>query len=257
MVDDVIERISLVNREFNTAIALFGRTPRLAERLTETGQVKTVQRVEESVFLGDEAQIADPDALGLSAESYDLIIAPLALHWAQDLPGTMIQIAHALRPDGLVMMSLPGPETLRELRHALIAAESEVAGGAARRVDAFTDIRDAGGLLQRAGLALPVVDQESVTVRYPSVEGLIADLRGFGATCASDTPPFPRKAIPMLQRSYRDQFGDADGRLPASFNIVSLSAWKPHESQQKPLRPGSAKARLADALSAEEKPLKR
>jgi len=253
---DMVDRLGAVQREFETGVALFGRTDTLRMMLIQSGQVKNVLRVEESVFVQPgNPVICAADHIKLGANSADLIIAPMALHWANDLPGALIQLRQILRPDGLLLAALPGPETLRELRASLLAAESEISGGAAMRVDAFTDVRDAGGLLQRAGFALPVVDQDLITVRYDDVFGLINDLRSFGANgqfAQKDTPPLSRDVIKRMAQIYSDQFSDEDGRIRATFQIVSLSGWCPHASQQKPLKPGSAKIRLADALKTTE-----
>lgn len=257
VVDDMMDRLSLVDRSFSDAVALFGRTPYLASRLRESGKAKSVVRIEESVSIGLPDRIATPDKLDLEIESCDLILAPLMLHWSHDLPGAFIQLARALRPDGLLMAVLPAPGTLSELRGALIGAESEISGGAASRIDAFTDIQSAGSLLQRAGLALPVVDQETVTVRYDTLLALVRDLRRFGVSGTTGLPPLGKAALPLASEIYARDYSDTDGRIRASFNVISLAAWKPHESQQKPLKPGSATARLADALSAKEHPLKR
>ncbi|MGI9356878.1 MAG: methyltransferase domain-containing protein [Rhizobiaceae bacterium] len=255
-VDDMIERLGAVSRTHEKAAALFGRTSRLAEELAKLESIQGVIRVEENIHLGNADTVATPDTQNLAEDSFDLIAAPLALHWAQDIPGALIQISRALRPDGLLLASLPGPETLNELRAVLLQAESEIIGGAAMRVDRLTDIRDAGALLQRCGFALPVVDQDTVTVRYDTLFDLVADLRRFGATSGKSSPNLSRATVLRAAELYAKQFSDPDGRIRASFQFVSMSGWKPHESQQKPLRPGSAETRLADALKTDERPLK-
>ena len=259
VVEEMVERLGAVSREFNDAIALFGRTAFLADAMATSPQIKNVLRVEETAHFGDADVVATPTALGLKPNSADLVLAPLALHWSNDLPGTLIQLRQTLRPDGLLMAALPGPDTLVELRQALLAAESAISGGAALRVDPFTDIRDAGALLQRAGYGLPVVDQDILTVRYDTALDLIRDLRAFGATSHLENaknPPLTRAVIARMVEIYAERFSDADGRIRASFSFVSLSGWVPHESQQKPLKPGSAKTRLADALKTDEMKLK-
>jgi len=256
-VDDTVERLGAVARTFQKAVALFGRTPRLSEKLSNQGSVENVIRVEESVHKGRADRVAAPDNLGLEEESADLIVAPLALHWTEDLPGALIQIARALRPDGLLLASLPGPDTLSELRAALLRAESETSVGAALRVDPYTDIRDAGALLQRCGFSLPVVDNDKITVRYDTLFDLVADLRRFGATSRQPNPRLSRDTVIRAAQIYAEDYSDEDGRVRASFQFVSLSGWKPHESQQRPLRPGSAKTRLSDALKTSEVALKR
>ncbi|MEP1090260.1 MAG: methyltransferase domain-containing protein [Rhizobiaceae bacterium] len=259
-VEDMMERLSAVNMNFEQAILLFSRSEAVAMPLVENGQIGHLIRVEEAEYVGGSADhLASPTLLELPENSADLIIAPLTLHWSNDLPGTLIQISRTLKSNGFFLGSLPGPDSLQELRHCLLQAESEIRGGAANRVDAFTDIRDAGGLLQRAGFAIPVVDREAVTVRYDTAFDLIADLRGFGATShLTDTgnPSLTRKIIARMAQVYGEQFADPDGRIRATFDVISLSGWSPHASQQKPLRPGSAKSRLADALNVEEVKLK-
>ena len=239
-VDDMMERLSLVTRHFDRAAALLAGAPRLATALEAAPNVADVVRVE-----AEGAVTAD--ALGLGEGTFDLVCAPFGLHHAVDLPGALIQARRALRPDGLLLATLPGPGTLRELRESLLAAEAEIAGGAAQRIDAFAEVRDAGALLQRAGLALPVTDTDSVTVRYAAMRDLVRDLRRMGATFAEPAPA-NRALFARAAAIYAERFSDPDGRLRATFEIVSLSGWAPHESQQKPLKPGSAKASLAEAL---------
>lgn len=259
-VEDLIERMSAVQRQFDVGIALGGRTPGLAQAMETSDQVGTIIRVEEpSGWTGNApAPMEHPFSyLDLPANSADLVLAPLTLHWADDLPGTLIQLRQILRPDGLLLAILPGPDTLAELRHALLTAEADISGGAALRIDPFTDIRDAGALLQRCGYALPVVDQDVLTVRYDNPLNLVGDLRQFAATHhgEGEKPALSRAVIARMLEIYADTASDPDGRIRASFSFVSLSGWVPHESQQKPLKPGSAKTRLADALKVEEKKL--
>ena len=181
----------------------------------------------------------------------DLVVSLLALQTVNDLPGALIQIRRALKPDGLLMAALIGGETLTELRQSLTIAESEILGGASPRVAPFVDVRALGGLVQRAGLALPVVDLDRVVVRYSDLFALISDLRAMGAANALDArsrAPLRRDILVRAAETYAARFADPDGRLRATFDIVWLSGWAPDESQQKPLKPGSAKARLADAL---------
>lgn len=245
-VDDMAERLSLVTRQFGDACALLAGAPRLAQALEAAPNVSRVERIE-----ADDERSAD--ALALVEGTFDLVCAPFGLHHAVDLPGALIQVRRALRPDGLLLATLPGPGTLRELRESLVAAEAEIAGGAAQRVDAFAEVRDAGALLQRAGLALPVTDTDSVTVRYGTLPDLVRDLRRMGVTFAHPAPA-SRALFERAATIYADRFADPDGRLRATFEIVSMSGWAPHESQQKPLKPGSAKASLAEALKVSPSP---
>ncbi|MDD9908871.1 MAG: SAM-dependent methyltransferase [Ahrensia sp.] len=249
-VEDSLDRLAAVNRSFDHAIALFGRTALLADALSNSQQIGEVQRIEETIHLGEADRIATPDSLGLAPESTDCVIAPLSLHFAEDLPGSLIQIQQALRPDGLLLASLPGPETLKELRAVLLHAESDLTGGAAARVDAFTDIRDAGALLQRCGFALPVVDAETLTLRYDNLSGLMRDLRRFGATSRIAAPSLSRRTLERANELYAQNHADPDGRIRASFQTISMSGWKPHASQQKPLAPGSAQVSLTKVLSS-------
>ncbi len=201
--------------------------------------------------------VADEDMLPFADAGFDLVISAMALHWVNDLPGALVQIRRALRPDGLFLAALPGGETLHELRRALIEAETEIAGGAGVRVSPFVELRDAGDLLQRAGFALPVADAETITVTYADAFALMRDLRGMGEAnaAAARRRAFTRRDTMFAAAGrYAELFAGEDGRIPASFEILTLTAWAPDASQQKPLTPGSAGARLADALDAEEQP---
>jgi SAM-dependent methyltransferase len=189
------------------------------------------------------------------ARDKPFVVSGLALHFANDLPGVLAQIRRALKPDGLFLAALLGGETLIELRQAFAEAESEIESGASPRVAPFADLRQLGALLQRAGLALPVTDVERVTVRYSSAFDLMHDLRRMGAAnalVARRRVPLRRTTLMRMADIYARRFGDADGRIRTTFDIVWLSGWAPHPNQQQPLRPGSAKARLADALGTRE-----
>ena len=199
--------------------------------------------------------VADEEALPFADASFDLVVSGLSLQTVNDLPGTLVQIRRALKPDGLFLGALLGGRSLHELRSAFAQAESDVTGGASPRVAPFADIRDLGGLLQRAGFALPVTDIDTVTVRYADMFALMADLRAMGATnCLAQRSRVPLARAVLLRAAevYAQRFADADDRVRATFEIVWLSGWAPHASQQKPLKPGSAQARLADALGAAE-----
>ena len=201
--------------------------------------------------------VADEEALPFAEGAFDLVVANLGLHWINDLPGTLIQMRRCLRPDGLLLASMLGGRTLEELRACLLAAEAEVAGGASPRVSPFADARDAGGLLQRAGFALPVVDADLLVASYPDALALMRDLRGMGESNATldRRRAFTRREVLLRAAAiYAERFGGPDGRVPASFEILTLTAWAPAPTQPRPLRPGSAAARLADALGTVEKP---
>jgi SAM-dependent methyltransferase len=202
--------------------------------------------------------VGDEEMLPFRPESFDLAVSLLALQGVNDLPGALVQARRALKPDGLFLGCLLAGATLTELRQAFAAAEAEVEGGISPRVAPFADVRDLGGLLQRAGFALPVADVEAVTVRYPDPFALMRDLRAMGLTNAlvhRRKTPLRRATLLPAAAIYAERFADADGRLRATFELAWLSGWAPHASQQRPLRPGSAKARLADALGVKEQPL--
>ncbi|NOJ46438.1 methyltransferase domain-containing protein [Bradyrhizobium archetypum] len=193
----------------------------------------------------------ETETLPLQPESVDLIVSALAFQFVNDLPGVLAQIRRALKPDGLLLAAMIGGDTLTELRQSFAAAEAECEGGMSPRVAPFADLRDIGGLLQRAGLALPVTDVDRVVVRYDSAFALMADLRRMGASnILIERRRVPTRRATMLRMAqiYGERFADADGRIRATFDIVWLSGWAPHESQQKPLKPGSAKASLEAAV---------
>ncbi|BCJ89722.1 methyltransferase [Terrihabitans soli] len=252
--EEMAERLAPVLRDFPNAVDLFSRGTDIRDALKSVDRIGSLKRA------GDEpgADITvQGEALPFAPASLDLVVSALALHWAEDLPGLLVQIRRALRPDGLFMAAVAGGETLNELRRAFAEAESETLGGLSPRVIPFADVRDLGALLQRAGFALPVVDSERLTIRYKDIYGLFRDLRSLGATnpmLARAKTPLRRQTLAKLDEIYRAHFSDPDGRIRATVEIVWMSGWAPHESQQKPLRPGSAKARLADALGTVEIP---
>ena len=233
------------------ARALGHRQP--AELFVQCDPAEAMARLAGST--GRPAVAADEDGLPFVEESFDLVISNLSLHWVNDLPGALIQVNRALRADGLFLGAMLGGNTLHELRRVLIEAELAVAGGASPRLSPFAALRDAAGLLQRAGFALPVADSETVTATYANAFRLIADLRGMGETNAAlnrNPAPPPRALWAEVARRYDDLFADAEGRIPATFQVIYLIGWAPHDSQQKPLRPGSARASLAAALDSVE-----
>jgi SAM-dependent methyltransferase len=186
-------------------------------------------------------------------ESYNLVLAPLFLHLVNDLPGSLIRMRRALKPDGLLLAAIPGAGTLQELNDVLLETEQRLYGGASPRVVPFGEVRAIGGLLQRAGFSLPVADVENYTVRYDSLFGLMADLKAMGQgnpLTARSMRPVSRQFFLEAARIYSERYPDPDGRIRATFSIIFLSGWSPHESQQKPRKPGSAKIRLEDALKA-------
>ncbi|MBK5926294.1 methyltransferase domain-containing protein [Rhodobaculum claviforme] len=202
--------------------------------------------------------LPDAPVLALEAGAHDLVVHAMALHWADDPVGQLVQCRRALRPDGLLLAVAPGGRTLVELRAALAEAESEVAGGLSPRVLPMAEIRDLGGLLQRAGLALPVADSVTLNASYADAFALMRDLRAMGegnALAARPRRPAPRRLFAAAARRYAEAFATPDGRVRATFELIFLTGWAPDASQPQPLRPGSATARLADALGSSEHPL--
>ena len=256
--EDIVERLGAVQRRFERIADIGTPGPVLARALALAYPEAQVVRV---APLGDVVPGAihgDPERLPLAAASLDLAVSALALQGVNDLPGALAQIRAALRPDGLFVGSLVGGRTLVELRGVLTEAETVLTGGASPRVAPFADVRDMGGLLQRAGFALPVADSEVLTVRYDTMFALMADLRAMGATnvlVARSRQPAPRALFLEAARLYAARHADADGRIRATFEIVSLSGWAPHSSQARPARRGSATASLAEALNATSVPL--
>lgn len=252
--EDLSERLSAVERTFAATAAVHCLTPDAASVLRASPRIGNVTRVEaDAALLGhDEGSVTEGDALGLEPESLDLVVSLLTLHEANDLPGQLIQMRRALRPDGLLLACLAGAGTLAELRECLLAAETELTGGASPRVYPFADVRDVGALLQRAGFALPVADVEAVTVRYQDMFALLRDLRAMGATNAllgRLRKPTRRAVFLRAAELYSEGFSDPDGRVRATFSIIWMSGWAPHESQQKPARRGSANVSLEDVLN--------
>ena len=256
--DDLAARLSAILRTFRLAVDL--GTPTDAVRRALADRIDTVIAVDRAVpplATNTLAVVADEEMLPFRDESVDLVVSALALQFVNDLPGTLVQIRRALKPDGLFLAVLVGGESLNELRTAFAEAEAEIEGGVSPRVAPFADLRDLGALLQRAGFALPVTDVDRLTVRYASPLGLMRDLRHMGAGNAlveRRRSPLRRATLRRVLEIYGDRFADADGRVRATFDLIWLLGWAPHESQQKPLAPGSARTRLADALRVQELP---
>jgi SAM-dependent methyltransferase len=250
---ELADRLSVVLRRFNVGVDLGTPGDAVRRSLRRLGAGMIVGA--DVIARGKPFVVADEEALPFRDSSLDFVVSGLALHFANDLPGVLAQIRRALKPDGLFLAALLGGETLTELRQAFAEAESEIEGGASPRVAPFADLRQIGALLQRAGFALPVTDVERVTVRYSSVFDLMHDLRRMGAAntlVARRRVPLRRTTLMQMADVYARRFADADGRIRTTFDIVWLSGWAPHPNQQQPLRPGSAKARLADALGTRE-----
>ncbi|MDB5589726.1 methyltransferase domain-containing protein [Enterovirga sp.] len=252
--DELTERLGAVSRSFPRALDLGTPTGTAAAALLRDDRVGQVVRLA-SHRDGAATLVADEERLPFAAESFGLVVSLLALQGANDLPGILAQVRRSLAPDGLFLAAMLGGDTLAELRTSLAAAESEIEGGVSPRVAPFGDVRALGGLLQRAGFALPVVDVDRIVVRYGSLFGLMRDLRAMGWTNALSLrrrTPLRRATLMRAAALYADSFADPDGRVRATFDIVWLSGWAPHESQQRPLAPGSARTRLADALGVPE-----
>jgi SAM-dependent methyltransferase len=266
--EDLCDRLASVLRRFAYAVDL--GTPGEAVRsvLAASGKVGSIVAVDplagapgwhaaQQRGMAPLAIAADEEALPLREASIDLVTSALALQFVNDLPGTLLQIRRALKPDGLMLAALAGGDTLTELRQAFAAAEAEIEDGISPRIAPFADVRDCGTLLQRAGFALPVTDVDRMTVRYASPIALMHDLRRMGATnvmVERRRRPLRRATLERMMDIYAARFADPDGRVRATFDIIWLSGWAPHESQQQPLSPGSARQRLADALKTTEIP---
>ncbi|MEQ9638446.1 MAG: methyltransferase domain-containing protein [Alphaproteobacteria bacterium] len=250
------ERLADVKRDFASALILGAHGGRVAEALAGFGIPTVVQTDLAPAMLpatGARA-VADEEWFPFADGQFDLVVSCLALHWVNDLPGALIQIRRALKPDGLFLAGLLGGATLTELRQSWLAAEAE-AGGASPRVSPFADLGDVAGLLQRAGFALPVADADMLTVTYGDPLRLMRELRGMGeanAVSLRRATPTPRGLLLAAARTYHERFAGADGRVPATFQVLYASGWGPSATQPKPARRGSANARLADALGTVE-----
>jgi SAM-dependent methyltransferase len=256
------DRLDDVTRRFPRALDLGCHGGELAAILRGRGGIETLVQCDLSPAMarrarsnGNATLVADEEALPFAPESFDLVISNLSLHWVNDLPGCLLQIRQCLKPDGLFLAAMLGGDTLAELRQALMEAELAESGGVSPRISPFADLRDAGGLLQRAGFALPVVDGDWLTATYPDALGLMRDLRGMGEANAVQVRSrriTPRTLFARAEHLYR-RTADAGGRLAATFQIITMTAWAPHADQQRPLTPGSARSRLADALGVDER----
>ncbi|MGE3303123.1 MAG: methyltransferase domain-containing protein [Hyphomonadaceae bacterium] len=257
--EDLAERLEAVNRAFGAGLAIgapgffaqaLAARPALAARVGPLFQMDLAA----ALVARGRGVAADSERLPFAAQSFGLIVSTLALHWTNDLIGALTQARLALRPDGLFLAALFGGRTLEELRACLLEAELDVRSGAGPRVSPFADAFDIAQALQRAGFALPVADSDVLTVRYEHPLRLIADLRAMGesnALVARAGKPLTRAILARAIELYQARYSE-NGRVRATFEIVTATGWAPDESQQKPLKPGSAKARLADALGAVE-----
>jgi SAM-dependent methyltransferase len=254
---DLAERLRAVVRTFPIVVDLGSPGDAVQRVLAHEPALGRLVSVKASSGEAGCIVVADEELLTFADASIDLAVSVLALHIVNDLPGTLVQVRRALKPDGLFLAALLGGDTLTELRQSFALAEAELEGGVSPHVAPFADVRELGALLQRAGFALPVADVDRVTVRYSSVFSLMHDLRGMGATnvlIERRRKPLRRTTLLRMAGLYAEKFADPDGKLRATFDIVWLSGWVPHPSQQQPLRPGSARTRLADALGVVEVP---
>lgn len=255
---ELAERLGAVLRTFDVAVDLGTPTDAIARALAGTGKIATLIAATPDAAARDAALprvAADEEVLPFADGSLDLVVSALSLQFVNDLPGALIQVRRALKPDGLLLAAMISGDSLTELRAAFAQAESEVEGGLSPRVAPFADLRDLGALLQRAGFALPVTDSDRLIVRYDTPFALMRDLRAMGATNMLNErrrTPLRRATLLRMAEIYVERFADPDGRLRATFEIAWLSGWAPHESQQKPLKPGTARLRLADALGTRE-----
>ena len=256
--EDIADRLIVIQRDFQIAAEIGSRTGILAEILAnhpagyKIGRLNQFEPAPEMCVRNPvKPEAGGHNPLPLESQSYALIVSLLNLHNVEDLPGALIQCHKALKPDGLFIGALFGGETLIELRQSFLQAESELENGVSPRVHPNADIRDLGGLLQRAGFALPVTDSDRVTVTYDHPLQLMSELRAMGETNALNArrQGFTRRAT--LRRAceiYQERFGTSDGRIPATFEIITLTGWAPHDSQQKPLKPGSGQISLTKVL---------
>jgi len=260
--DRLADRLLDISREFPLAVDIGSHTGMLRDAISANSRIGTLLQADISEAMvrqaGGPAIVADEEALPFAEGRFDLAVSNLSLHWVNDLPGALLQVRRCLKPDGLFLAATLGGDTLIELRECLMAAEIELRDGASPRVSPFLEIRDAGALMQRAGFALPVIDTDTITVTYENALKLLADLRGMGETSAAVVRPreFTRKDLFLrMAQLYQERHAGPDGRINATFEVIWLHGWAPHETQQQPLRPGSAEARLADALDTAEIPV--
>ncbi len=260
--EDLCERLAIVRRTFLLAVDLGSHHGVLGRGILSSGRITRLISYDASERLLAQAPgprvVGELDALPFAPASLDLVVSALSLQLVDDLPGVLVQIRRALKPDGLLLAAMLGGRTLTELREAWLLAEDELLGGASPRVAPFADVRDLGGLLQRAGFALPVVDSDLVTVTYADPLALMRDIKAMGGSnmlTERRRVPVTRGLLLRAAEIYAERFALDNGRVPATFEIMTLTAWAPHESQQQPLKPGSAKTRLADALGVPERKL--
>ncbi len=258
--DMVADRLSDMSRRFPLALDVGCHTGQMAKLLAGRGGIEHLLQCDLSEKMvrevGGQKFVCDEEFLAIGDATLDLVLSCLSLHWVNDLPGALIQMRRALKPDGLFLAALFGGETLKELRQVLVAAEIEIVGGASPRVSPFADVKDGGALLQRAGFALPVADTDVLTVSYENPLKLMRDLRGMGEQMATHSrhKSFTRRKILFRAAEiYQEMFGDQSGRVPATFEVITLTAWSPAANQQQPSKRGTGQVSLADVLNPEDK----
>ena len=263
----LVDRVDLMNRDFDRCLDLGAHDGRLSQHLAPLGKIRTIVQSDPAAAFSDNFLpnnigpgaapfvVHDFNNLPFADKSFDGVFSCLNFHWVDDLPSLFVKMRRLLRPDGLFLINFLGGESLHELRASLVAAEQEITGGFSPRCAPMVDIRDVGGLLGRAGLALPVADRDRLTVNYPNMFRLMKDLRGMGEQnilLARLRHPTKRAVFLRAAEIYQDKFGQENGSIPATFEVITLTGWAPHENQQKPLRPGSARTRLAIAVDSNE-----
>ena len=263
----LVDRVNLMRRDFDLCLDLGAHDGRLSQHLTPLGKTRTIVQSDPAAkffnnFFPNNINpraalfaVHDFTAIPFADKSFDGVFSCLNFHWVDDLPSLFVKMRRLLRPDGLFLINFLGGESLHELRASLVAAEQEITGGFSPRCAPMVDIRDVGGLLGRAGLALPVADRDRLTVNYPNMFQLMKDLRGMGEQnilLARLRHPTKRAVFLRAAEIYQDKFGQENGSIPATFEVITLTGWAPHENQQKPLRPGSARTRLAIAVDSNE-----
>ena len=254
VIEELQVRLGSVNRQFKNALDFTGHTNLVSEMMERSGKIDNIVRADPQVadlIAGHPSLVLDEEFLPFTESAFDLIVSALTLQWVNDLPGTLLQIRKCLKPDGLFLGVLIGGDSLIELRNSFLMAETEIYSGTSPRVAPFVDTRTLGLLLMRAGFALPVVDQDTLMVRYDTALNLMAELKSMGASnilIERSRKPTTQRLLNKVSELYKDQYSDQDGRIRATFQTISLSGWAPHESQQQPLKPGSAKFSLEDSL---------
>jgi malonyl-ACP O-methyltransferase BioC len=253
------DRLDDIKRTFPLALDLGCRTGQIARTIAGRGNIKKLMQcdlapemVARAETKGNPRLVVDEEALPFKNSAFDLIISNLTLHWVNDLPGTLLQARRTLKPDGLFLASILGGETLKELRTAMAEAEISEEGGLSPRISPMANIQDLAQLLQRAGFALPVVDTETITVMYTDIMSLMLDIRSMGesnAVIENRKGLMKKSTMAAAALNYSRNFTDNNGKMPATFQILTMTGWAPDASQQKPLKPGSASYSLIDALT--------